>query len=62
MLFACFVADASPADRAFAAVTNLLDELDHTCERLGRDLMKVETAADVERAWAAGRIGVMPAV
>jgi membrane dipeptidase len=62
MLFACFVAGTVRKDRAFATVTGLLDELDRTCDRLGTDLAKVETAADVERAWAAGRIGILPVV
>jgi membrane dipeptidase len=62
LVFACFVPSVLPPGRVFREAMDLLDVIDRTCLQFPGDLKKVETAADAEAAWAAGRIGILPAV
>ena len=62
LVFACFVPNVLPPGRVFREATGLLDLIDRTCRDLPGDLVRIETAADAERALAAGRVGILPAV
>jgi membrane dipeptidase len=62
LVFACFIPNVLPHGRAFREATDLLDLIDRTCRDIPDELEKVETAVDAERALAAGRIGILPAV
>jgi membrane dipeptidase len=61
-VFACFVSSVLPEARAVAEAQVLLGLVDDLCRRYPDRLQRVETAAEVAAAWAAGRIAVVSAV
>ncbi len=61
-VFACFVSSVLPEARAVTEARVLLGLVDDLCRRHSDRLQRVETAAEVAEAWAAGRMAVVPAV
>jgi len=61
-VFACFVSSVLPEEKAVTEARVLLSLVDDLCRRYPQRLQRVETAADVAQAWAAGRTAVVPAV
>ena len=61
-VMACFVSSVLPADRAVSEARLLLDLTAELCTRHDDRLQLAQTAADVERAWAAGRTAVVASV
>jgi len=61
-VMACFVSSVLPEDRAVSESLLLLELISEVSRRHGDRLQLADTAADVEQAWAAGRIAIVPAV